>query len=63
VRIVVMSARIFLRSLGLARNIGFVTNATEGITPFLRSLKFRAGDELLTTNHVYKRRSQGKSNS
>ena len=49
-----MTARVFLRSqLGLPANIGFVTNATEGINAVLRSLKFQVGDELLTTNHVY----------
>jgi isopenicillin-N epimerase len=37
----------------LPQNFGFVTNATGGINAVLRSLTFRAGDELLTTNHVY----------
>ena len=37
----------------LPQNFGFVTNATGGINAVLRSLSFRAGDELLTTNHVY----------
>ncbi len=46
-------ANIEAQPLGLPVNIGFVTNATEGINAVLRSLKFRAGDELLTTNHVY----------
>lgn len=32
---------------------GFVTNATEGVNAVLHSLDFRAGDELLTTSHVY----------
>jgi isopenicillin-N epimerase len=32
---------------------GFVTNATEGVNAVLRSIGFRAGDELLTTSHVY----------
>jgi isopenicillin-N epimerase len=36
-----------------ADDFGFVTNATEGINAVLRSLAFRAGDELLTTTHVY----------
>ena len=33
---------------------GFVTNATEGVNSVLRSIDFRAGDELLTTSHVYR---------
>ncbi|MFM8733549.1 MAG: aminotransferase, partial [Phycisphaerales bacterium] len=32
---------------------GFVTNATEGVNAVLRSIDFRAGEELLTTSHVY----------
>jgi isopenicillin-N epimerase len=39
--------------LALPLDFGFVTNATEGINAVLQSLKFKPGDELLTTNHVY----------
>jgi isopenicillin-N epimerase len=40
--------------LGVAEeSFGFVTNATEAMNGVLRSLEFRPGDELLTTNHVY----------
>ncbi len=39
--------------LGMPGDFGFVTNATEGINAVLQSLKFKSGDELLTTNHVY----------
>ena len=36
-----------------ADDFGFVTNATEGVNAVLKSLALEAGDELLTTNHVY----------
>lgn len=40
--------------LGMKPNdFGLVTNATEGINCILRSLDFEAGDELVTTSHVY----------
>ncbi|TAH37203.1 MAG: aminotransferase class V-fold PLP-dependent enzyme [Planctomycetota bacterium] len=35
------------------RNLAFVPNATAGVNAVLRSLDFRTGDELLTTNHAY----------
>lgn len=34
-------------------DFGLVTNATEGVNAVLNSLSFEAGDELLTTSHVY----------
>jgi isopenicillin-N epimerase len=34
-------------------DLAFVSNATTGVNAVLRSLAFRAGDELLTTNHTY----------
>ena len=36
-----------------SRDLVFVTNATTGVNAVLRSLKFRRGDELLTTNLDY----------
>src|SRR5688572_24081683 len=36
-----------------AADFGFVTNATEGVNAVLRSMALRAGDEVVTTNHVY----------
>jgi isopenicillin-N epimerase len=37
-----------------APGIGFVGNATEGVNAVLRSIDFRPGDVLLTTDHVYR---------
>lgn len=34
-------------------SFGFVTNATEGVNAVLHSTRLGAGDELLTTSHVY----------
>lgn len=35
-------------------NLGFTANATAGVNAVIRSLTFSRGDELLTTNHVYR---------
>jgi isopenicillin-N epimerase len=37
-----------------AAGLGFTTNATEGVNAVLRSMEFRPGDVLVTTNHVYR---------
>jgi isopenicillin-N epimerase len=34
--------------------LGFVTNATEGVHALLRSITWRAGDEIICTNHGYR---------
>src|SRR5947209_8031131 len=34
-------------------DFGLVTNATEGVNAYLRSLRLKGGDELLASNHVY----------
>jgi isopenicillin-N epimerase len=40
--------------IGIApQDLVFVPNATTGVNSVLRSLRFSAGDELLTTNHSY----------
>lgn len=36
-----------------AENLAFVPNATTGVNTVIRSLKFQAGDEILTTNQDY----------
>ena len=33
--------------------LGFVTNATEGVNAFLRSLSWKSGDEVVVIDHVY----------
>jgi len=36
-----------------AARLGFVTNATEGVNAFLRSLSWQRGDEVVVIDHVY----------
>jgi isopenicillin-N epimerase len=36
-----------------SKDLAFVPNATTGVNTVLSSLRFRTGDELLTTNHAY----------
>jgi isopenicillin-N epimerase len=49
------SKRVLGEFLGAApQDIGFTANATAGINAVIRSLTFAGGDELLTTNHVYR---------
>uniref|UniRef100_B8HVT0 Aminotransferase class V n=1 Tax=Cyanothece sp. (strain PCC 7425 / ATCC 29141) TaxID=395961 RepID=B8HVT0_CYAP4 len=38
---------------GRSQNLVFVPNATTGVNTVLRSLNFRPGDQLLTTDHCY----------
>jgi len=36
-----------------ADDLGFVTNATEGVNAYLSGVELRPGDEIVTTDHVY----------
>ena len=36
-----------------AKNLTFITNATQGVNIIARSLKLAPGDEIITTNHEY----------
>ncbi|MDZ4736246.1 MAG: aminotransferase class V-fold PLP-dependent enzyme [Rhodospirillaceae bacterium] len=48
------AAGIFAAFLGCrGEDLVFVDNATSGCNAVLRSLEFRAGDEIVTTDHVY----------